>query len=152
MDQFIDFTKSRPFTFFDKKGHVVHTDVSSPYSERIRDSLIRAMKESRVAKYSTTGTYACTEGPRYETAAEIRFYRQIGADVVGMTNVPEVVLANELAIPYATIAFVTNMAAGMQKKQSHSKVVKEMDKSSGKTKEILERTVECLLNKLSGAS
>ena len=144
IDQFIDFTKSRPSTFFEKEGHVVHTDMSNPYSETIRGALLRALKDCGVRKYSGTGTYACAEGPRYETKAEIDFFRRMGADVVGMTNVPEVVLAKEMEIPYATVALATNMAAGLQAKQSHEEVVKEMNKSLSRTKEILEKTISYL--------
>jgi 5'-methylthioadenosine phosphorylase len=79
------------------------------------------------------GTYVCAEGPRFETAAEIRMYAALGGDVVGMTGVPECVLARELGMCYACIAVVTNFAAGISDEPvSHEEVIEEM-KKLGKT-------------------
>jgi 5'-methylthioadenosine phosphorylase len=81
------------------------------------------------------GVYVCTEGPRFETPSEIRMFRLLGADVVGMTGVPEVILARELKMCYATICVITNYAAGMQKRISHEEVNEIM---RGKTRVIVE--------------
>lgn len=108
LDDFIDFTHSRPLTFYDDK--TVHVDVSEPYCPEIRAAL-RFSLEKKGLSY-TEGVYACTEGPRFETRAEIRMMSQF-ADVVGMTGVPEVVLAKELNLCYASLAIVTNQACGM---------------------------------------
>ena len=67
--------------------------------------------------------YVCTEGPRFETAAEIRFYRNAGGEVVGMTSVPEVVLAKELGICYASVGIVTNMATGMVQTEAENEEI-----------------------------
>ncbi|HHY36239.1 MAG TPA: S-methyl-5'-thioadenosine phosphorylase [Firmicutes bacterium] len=116
VDQFLDFTKQRPLTFFEggKSSPVVHTDLTEPYCPELR----RFLLESAPAGYSLHdgGVYVCTEGPRFETPAEIRFYAQVGGDVVGMTSATEAILARELGLCYATIAIVTNYAAGLYAK------------------------------------
>jgi len=111
--QFLDFTKSRAGTFFDgDSGEVVHTDMTDPYCPHLRQELAQAaaaLGEQVVSR----GTYVCVEGPRFETPAEIEMFRRMGGDLVGMTNVPEVVLAREAGICYAAVAAVTNWAAGI---------------------------------------
>lgn len=112
-DQFIDCTKNRPFTFFDgEDGIVEHVDVSQPYCPNIRDVLQRTLRGHDLPVH-TPATYLCTEGPRFETPAEIKAYAAWGASLVGMTGVPEVVLARELGLCYASLCIVTNYAAGM---------------------------------------
>ena len=110
---FIDFTKVRPNTFYDVSP-VTHVDLSQPYCPAIRSTLISSAR--KYGKLWEQAVLVCTEGPRYETPAEIRMFRQLGCDIVGMTVAPEVVLARELEMCYATICFVTNMAAGMQER------------------------------------
>ena len=113
VDQFIDMTKSRDHTFFDGEFRgVAHVDMTHPYCEQMRFAVLKAGEEKNV-KIHKSGTYICTEGPRYETPAEIKAFRLWGADVVGMTNVPECQLAREAEICYCTISMVTNFAAGM---------------------------------------
>lgn len=127
IDQFLDFTKSRVLTFFDDGDRgVVHVDVTEPYCPVIRAALIEVGRGLGITLHPT-GTYVCVEGPRYESAAEIRAFRILGGDVVGMTNIPEAVLAREIGICYATMAMVTNMGAGMAKQPlSHDEVVEIM--------------------------
>lgn len=113
LDQFIDFTRGREGTYYDGgEGGVAHIDLTHPYCGDLRDLLIGAAEERRIP-YHPRAVYVCTEGPRFETGAEIRMFRAWGADLVGMTNVPEVVLARELGICYSAIALVTNYAAGI---------------------------------------
>lgn len=110
---YLDFTKTRALTFFDRRGEgVVHTDQSAPYCPELRDALIAAGADIPVTVHPR-GVYVCTEGPRFETPAEIAMFAQWGADVVGMTSVPEVALAGELKICYASICIITNYAAGI---------------------------------------
>ncbi|WPD20269.1 S-methyl-5'-thioadenosine phosphorylase [Thermaerobacter composti] len=113
VDQFLDFTKNRVATFFEggEQG-VVHVDVTEPYCPEIRARLAEAGAALGLA-VTNGGVYVCTEGPRFETPAEIRMFERLGGDVVGMTSVPEVVLAREAGLCYATVAMVTNYAAGM---------------------------------------
>jgi 5'-methylthioadenosine phosphorylase len=130
VDQFLDFTKSRPQTFFEGDAHgVLHVDVTDPYCSSLRGELCQAATSSQINLHNG-GTYVCMEGPRYETPAEIRMLRSLGGDVVGMTSVPEVVLAKEAALCYATIALITNYAAGISKQPlSHQEVVAVMDQA-----------------------
>ena len=112
---FIDFTKSRPVTFFEGGGKPVsHVDMSAPYCRNLRQKFYEAAKSEGIF-IKGDAVYVCTEGPRFETAAEIRMYKMLGADVVGMTSVPEVVLAKELGMCYATIGIVTNWCTGIEK-------------------------------------
>ena len=115
LDQFIDFTKNRIGTFYNEPGKVVHTDVSKPYSPKLQEFIEEALiKEHSV--FHPDSVYVCTEGPRYETPAEIKAFSVMGATIVGMTGCPEVALANELGIAFSGIAIVTNLAAGVAKK------------------------------------
>lgn len=125
LNDFMDFTKNRNSTFFneDNRG-LVHVDMSSPYCATIRKELINAFNETGTSVVKE-GTYVCTEGPRFETPAEINMYKMLGGDVVGMTNVPEVVLARESAICYGVVALVTNYAAGISKNPLTTKEVNE---------------------------
>lgn len=123
VDQFLDFTRSRPSTFFDDRA--VHVDVTEPYCPEMRAVMGGVPVEG--LRLHKKGTYVCAEGPRFETAAEIRMYAALGGDVVGMTGVPECVLARELGMCYACVAVATNYAAGISGKPlSHDEVVEEM--------------------------
>lgn len=104
----IDFTKKRDYTFFENKG-LGFIRVNPCFCPKIRKELIDIL-ENFGHPYHKNGVYVCTEGPRLETAAEIRYFSQIGADMVGMTLVPETFLARELEICYASICYITNYA------------------------------------------
>ena len=111
-DQIIDYTWGREHTFFEKDLDTpVHTDFSSPYDESLASTLERAAATAAVP-VSCGGTYACTQGPRLESAAEIDRLERDGCDVVGMTGMPEAALAREAGIAYAHLALVVNEAAG----------------------------------------
>lgn len=112
-DQIIDYTSAREHSFFNggEEG-VQHTDFSSPYSERMRE-LLRQVAARAGQTLIDGATYACTNGPRFETAAEIARLRNDGCDIVGMTAMPEAILAREIEIEYASIALVVNWAAGI---------------------------------------
>jgi 5'-methylthioadenosine phosphorylase len=143
-DQLLEFTKNRPSTFFDgSDGRVVHTDVTETYSPGVRDALIKSFSGKEVPLHRK-GVYVCTEGPRYETPAEIVMFRRMGGDVVGMTGYPEAVLAKELGLEYATLCVVTNYGAGMQRRVDHSEVVRLMDKSMEDVRHHLKETVRLL--------
>lgn len=109
-DQLLDLTSGRPKTFFDDAP--VHVDFTQPYCGHLR-GLVRSVARSEEVDLDDGGTYVCTDGPRFETAAEIRAYRGWGGDVVGMTAAPEGVLAREAQISYAGVSVVTNLAAGV---------------------------------------
>jgi 5'-methylthioadenosine phosphorylase len=141
VEQFIDFTKRRATTFFEDT--VVHTDMTNPYSRHLNDELLASAKRMGLELHDRL-VYVCAEGPRFETAAEIKMFKILGGDVVGMTGVPEVVLANEKKLEYATVVVATNWGAGMQKKVSHEEVLKVMRKSGKTVKQLIEKTVRGL--------
>jgi 5'-methylthioinosine phosphorylase len=110
--QIIDYTSARQNTYFEENlESVIHVDFTSPYSEPLRRILVTAGKTARLDLYDG-GTYGATQGPRLETAAEIARMEKDGCDLVGMTGMPEAVLARELELDYATICVVVNWAAG----------------------------------------
>tara|TARA_Y100001970_G_scaffold269875_1_gene363042 strand:- start:1576 stop:2355 length:780 start_codon:yes stop_codon:yes gene_type:complete len=113
LKDFIDLTNKRSNTFFDggNKG-VKHVKMDDPYCNYLRKLLKEKAKKQRI-NLSKDSVYVCTEGPRFETKSEIKMMSLIGADVVGMTCVPEIVLAKELGICYASIGFIVNMATGI---------------------------------------
>ncbi|RLF15406.1 MAG: S-methyl-5'-thioadenosine phosphorylase [Thermoprotei archaeon] len=127
VDDLLDFTKSRPTTFYEGP-RVVHVDMTNPYCPEIRTALVEACRRLGVDVH-VGGVYVCTEGPRFETPAEIRMFRMLGGDVVGMTGVPEVQLARELKLCYATLCVVTNMAAGMQERVTVEEVERVMSRT-----------------------
>ncbi len=106
VDQFIDQTKSRAKSFFGD-GVVAHVSFAEPVAQRLTKQLSSVMK-SKSIQYHDKGTYVCIEGPQFSTRAESNLYRSWGCDVIGMTNLPEVQLAREAEIPYATLAMVTD--------------------------------------------
>lgn len=110
--QIIDYTHGRDTTFFDKKnGPVVHVDFSWPFDEPLRRRLLDAL-QTVAAPTVDGGCYGATQGPRLETAAEIARMERDGCTIVGMTGMPEAVLARELSLPYAMLSLVVNPAAG----------------------------------------
>jgi 5'-deoxy-5'-methylthioadenosine phosphorylase len=112
IDDFIDFTSGRPSTFFDERGKVQHTDVTQPYDAALRARIAQGAAQADIALIDG-GTYCATNGPRFESKAEIEMMRRLGGDLVGMTGCPEVVLAAELGLPYASIGVISNPAAGL---------------------------------------
>lgn len=127
VDQIIDFTSGRESTFHDREA--IHVDMTSPYDERGKVLLRQAAAKQETELHEGV-TYICTNGPRFETPAEIRMFAQWGADIVGMTGMPEVALARELQIPYAAIAVITNPAAGIDPtKRTHEEVQIEMQRA-----------------------
>lgn len=123
----LDFSKSRANTFYDNPERgVAHVDFSSPYCPRLRAHLHQLLSQLGITHHQT-GVYVCTEGPRFESPAEIKMFALLGGDVVGMTNMPEAVLAREAELCYANCSIVTNMAAGISPTPlSHSEVVAAM--------------------------
>ncbi|MEZ5125566.1 MAG: S-methyl-5'-thioadenosine phosphorylase [Thermoleophilia bacterium] len=105
-DQLFDRTKARPSTFFGD-GVVVHVGFADPFCPYVSDAIIAAGDELD-STIHRGGTYVCIEGPQFSTRAESRVYRQLGFDVVGMTNLQEAKLAREAEICYATMALVTD--------------------------------------------
>ncbi|QGP93085.1 S-methyl-5'-thioadenosine phosphorylase [Neomoorella glycerini] len=123
LDQFVDVTTNRPKSF-----NKYSVDMSEPYCPELRAYFLKAATEIDLSLHEK-GIYICVDGPRYETSAEIKLYRQWGMDVVGMTNATEAVLARELGICYAIVAIVTDLAAGISDVppdlDTHKRVVQE---------------------------
>lgn len=113
-DQIIDYTQSRQGTFYDGKPYEVrHVDFSYPYDAQLRTALIDAGEQASV-NLIEGGVYGVTQGPRLETAAEIKRMANEGCTIVGMTAMPEAALARELDMAYASLAVVINPAAGRE--------------------------------------
>ena len=111
-EQIIDYTHGRAGTYFTLTDRgVQHTDFTLPYCERLRAACLKAAQRAG-EKVCDGGVYAATQGPRLETAAEVNRLERDGADMVGMTGMPEAALAREIGLCYATIAVVVNYAAG----------------------------------------
>jgi 5'-methylthioadenosine phosphorylase len=142
LDQFLDFTKVRDNTFFDGgEAGVVHIDVTRPYCPELNRVLQGAA--GRAGPTLLQGAvYVCAEGPRFETPAEIRMFRMLGGDLVGMTNVPEVVLAREAGLCYSTVALCTNWAAGIAPNVlTHREVLDFMKQNIGNVRTLLAEAV-----------
>jgi 5'-methylthioadenosine phosphorylase len=142
LTQFLDFTRGRHSTFFDgDDGKVVHVDVTEPYCLHLRGELLAAADALNDSLHPDA-TYVCAEGPRFETPAEIRMFRQLGGEVVGMTGVPEVALAREAGMCYAAVAIVTNWAAGVSKNPiGHREVSSFMDQQAARLRTLFTRTI-----------
>ena len=144
-DQIIDYTHGRAHTFFESLDKpVTHIDFTWPYCEKLRQRFIRAAEKAK-QKVVVGGVYGATQGPRLETAAEIRRMEDDGADMVGMTGMPEAALARELGLCYATIAVVANHAAGKgdsAKAIQFENLAAVMQQSMNRVKIILENLVE----------
>lgn len=143
IDSFLDFTKTRPSTFFEK-DQVVHVDMTDPYCGRLRSEVKGAADNLGIHLFDG-GTYVCAEGPRFESTAEIRLYQSFGAAVVGMTTIPEVVLAKEAELCYATVCMVTNYGAGISSEPlTHEEVVESMAQNVHRIRELFFHTIEHL--------
>ena len=112
ISDFIDLTKSRPSSFLREHRAALHTGMEDVFSPELNDTLEHLILKAGLP-YSGRAIYACTEGPRFETAAEIRMIRVLGAQITGMTLVPEAPLARDLNMQYAAIGIVTNYCTGM---------------------------------------
>lgn len=144
---FIDFTKQRESTFLDRpKECVIHADFSVPYCPVISSAMERAASNIGITILRRV-TYVCVDGPRYETPAEVRMFSNLGGDVVGMTGVPEVILARELGMCYGSLAIVTNYAAGISAHRiSHSEVIKSASSLQQIIYELLRQTIAQISN------
>jgi len=136
--QFIDFTKQRPLSLFEQADHPIHVDLTTPYCPRLASIAKQAALEAGI-KLKRDAIYVCTEGPRFETSAEIQAYRRLGADVVGMTQVPEVVMAREAEMCYVALGLVTNLAAGRSPGYglSHSSIEEVLNRLKSKASKLI---------------
>ncbi len=148
LSDFIDLTKHRQDTFFDgEDGSVTHTDFTLPYCPTVSKALVCACDNESVT-YRPNTIYVGVDGPRYETPAEIRLYSSWGGDVIGMTNLPEAVLAREAGLCYGAIAIVTNLACGISPTPlNHNEVRAAIVSASKKLEAILKYAVTIIHEK-----
>jgi 5'-methylthioinosine phosphorylase len=143
--QIIDYTWGRSSTFFEGPGAPVnHIDFTEPYSRELRARLVRAAASSG-ERIIDGGVYAATQGPRLETAAEINRLQRDGADIVGMTGMPEAALAREIGLEYAAIAVVANYAAGRGDSEhavALDKIQVVLDEAMGRVRRVIEKLCE----------
>ncbi len=119
-DQLIDYTWGRAHTY-SREGLVEHADFTEPYDASLRQRLLVAAQQAKI-EILAGGTYGVTQGPRLETAAEVRRLQRDGCDMIGMTAMPEAALARELGIAYATLAVSVNWAAGIGSGDIHAEI------------------------------
>jgi 5'-methylthioadenosine phosphorylase len=139
-DQFIDFTRLRPLSFHTKK--VVHTPMADPFDKGLRDKLIVNAKKLKL-NFHPKGTLVTIEGPRFSTRAESNLFRSWKADLVNMTTVPEVVLANEVDIAYQPIAMSTDYDCWKENEKpvTFEIILKIMEQNGSKVKKLLVETI-----------
>jgi len=135
-DQFIDFTKRRRLTFYEDK--VVHTSMAEPFCPDLRRLLAETAKDLALS-YHDKGTVLTIEGPRFSTRAESRLFRGFGADIVNMSTVQEVILANEVGLRYAAIAMATDYDAWKEGEEAVTweMILKRMKANAAKVKKLL---------------
>lgn len=138
-DQFIDRTRSRAATFYDG-GYVAHVSTADPFCAELTKLAYSTAKKLKLDVHPD-GTYVCIEGPRFSTRAESKMFRQWGAHIIGMTLVPEVVLAREAEICYVNLATVTDYDVWADKPVSADEVVETLKKNVDKTKSMLENII-----------
>jgi len=141
-DQIIDYTYDRKHTFFGNDlQQVTHIDFTEPYCVELRKLLIEAAKLAKLP-HVDHGTYGATQGPRFESAAEVGRMERDGADIVGMTGMPEAGLARELGLCYASVAVVVNPAAGKATGPiSLREIEKNLETGMARVRLLLERAI-----------
>ena len=144
IDQFIDWTKLRKLTYFENfTNGSIHTPMALPFDANLRQSLVKTAQKLGFS-YHDGGTMITIEGPRFSTKAESFMFQKLGADLINMSSVPEVQLANELKIPYQAIALVTDYDCWKENEESVTPelVTKVMEANTQKVKELLIKTIE----------
>ena len=133
--QFIDFTKSRKGTF-SEDGRVIHISVADPFCPELQKVILNVTKIQGI-KIHQDCTYVCIEGPRFSTKAESRFFRTTGADIIGMTLVPECQLAREAQICYVSLSTITDYDVWAEKPVTAKEVMETLAKNVEMTKKLL---------------
>ncbi len=136
-DQFIDFTKKRDYTFYDKTA--IHVSLSDPFCSELRNLFFKEAKKLKIPAHQK-GTYFCIEGPRFSTRAESKFFRNF-ADIIGMTLIPEVALARELEMCYLSLAMITDYDVYQKRPVVAEEVIRTMKENLEKIKNLLKTTI-----------
>ncbi len=140
-DQFIDRTTRREQSFYTvNEGRVCHISVAEPMCPQLHKTVVDVAKNLKI-KMHETGTYVCIEGPRFSTKAESMMYQKWGADIVGMTMVPEVVLAREAEICYTNISTVTDYDCWKEHAVCVEDIVTTMRNNIENVKRIIAETI-----------
>ena len=148
LNQFLNFTKNREDSFFNNDGSkdekIAHVDLTHPYCDRLGAVVKKAGEELSIPVMSGA-TYCCTEGPRFETMAEIKMFQILGGDLVAQTQYPEVVLAREAEMCYVAVGIISNMAAGVEDEHVSATDLKtNMNELFERVQKLLAKTVELL--------
>lgn len=133
--QFLDFTKSRNGSF-SENGRVIHISVADPFCSELQEVILKVVKNQDITLHKNC-TYVCIEGPRFSTKAESKFFRSTGADIIGMTLVPECQLAREAQICYASISTITDYDVWAEKPVTAKEVLETLSKNVALTKKLL---------------
>lgn len=139
-DQFIDFTRHRQVSFYDSfaPGKMKHEPMADPFDKAMRSILIDEAKKAGLG-YHPSGTIITIEGPRFSTRAESKMFRMWGADLINMSVAPEIILAREAGLPYATIAISTDYDSWKDDEQpvSWQEVLKVFNANVDKVKSLI---------------
>ena len=140
LSDFLDFTHGRPLSFYNGgNSGLAHTGMDAPYCPSISHKLLELAPAHNLNLYPGA-VYVCTNGPRFETPAEIRMYEKLGGDLVGMTGIPEIVLARELNMHFAAVAYSINWAAGLEEDMAF--VGNKMEKEKNSLASLLVKTLQ----------
>jgi 5'-methylthioadenosine phosphorylase len=139
-DQFIDLTKQRACTFYDG-GKVCHISVAQPFCPELTEIASSSLKELSFDSHSG-GTYICIEGPRFSTMAESKYYREVmNAQIIGMTLIPECILAREAEICYISLSTVTDYDVWTEKPVNSKDIINILEDNVSKTKKIIAQII-----------
>jgi len=138
--QFLDFTKSREGSF-SKDGKVIHISVANPFCPELQNVVVKLATEQNVTIHKDC-TYVCIEGPRFSTKAESKFFKSAGADIIGMTLVPECQLAREAQMCYVSISTVTDYDVWAEKSVTAKEVIETLSKNVEKIKKMLIKLID----------
>ncbi len=137
--QFIDFTKNRKYTFYDG-GEICHISTADPFCRDLSGIVKGCAIRLNYVVHSEV-TYLCIEGPRFSTVAESHFFRNMGADIIGMTVVPECILAREAQICYVSISTITDYDVWTESKVSSSDILEVLKKNVERTKKLIKQMI-----------
>lgn len=143
VDQFIDWTKGKRERTFFNEGIIGHVSCADPIDLTLKGLLEKACKEAEIS-YHSGGSYICIEGPQFSTRAESALYRQFGASVIGMTNVPESFLAKEAGMAYATVAMVTDYDCWKEEHCTVDEIMKVMKNNTINAQVLLKKLLPIL--------
>jgi 5'-methylthioadenosine phosphorylase len=146
-DQCFDWTRQRKKTFFDT-GVTAHASLADPFCPELRQFIIDKAKKIKLPLFEK-GTYITIEGPQFSTRAESIFYKNQGFHIIGMTMNPEINLAREAELCYATIAMITDYDVWAEKPVSHEEVIQTMQKNIGKVRNLLAEVIPNMIEEQS---